>query len=170
MRKNNVKQLIFVTESDIDYGYLQNTIKSFYDISDTRIDKIYAGSKTKLLESRIETLIEEKKNHFDDDNKGISKVVFCYDIDDISKLKEHEENNKKIEEHCKEKGYDTIWFCRTVEEVYLGKIVSDNEKRKEMMKYIRTHDNDLAIMNKPTTKHKYNSNQIVVLDLYLNKK
>ena len=84
--------------------------------------------------------------------------------------KEMEKLSDTMQSERTEKGYDTIWFCRTVEEVYLGKIVSDNEKRKEMMKYIRTHDNDLAIMNKPTTKHKYNSNQIVVLDLYLNKK
>ena len=168
MRKNDVKQLIFITESDIDYGYIYNTLKSFYDLSDTRVDKIYAGGKNKLLDPGIETKIKEKMENFED-VEGISKVVFCYDTDDFAKLKIHEENNKKIEDYCKSKGYDTIWFCRTVEEVYLGKIIN-NDKKQEMIKYVRTHDEDHSILNKPTTKFKNNSNQIEIFDKYLFRK
>lgn len=34
-------------------------------------------------------------------------------------------------EYCNNKGYDFTWFCKDVEQVYIGKRVVDSQKKKE---------------------------------------
>ena len=38
---------------------------------------------------------------------------------------------KNAKQYCDEKDYEFVWFCKDIEQVYIGKKVADNDKKKE---------------------------------------
>ena len=42
---------------------------------------------------------------------------------------------KNTRQYCKEKGYEFVWFCKDIEQVYIGKRVADKDKKKEAAKF-----------------------------------
>lgn len=65
------------------------------------------------------------------DYAGDTKVIYCIDTDSFEMNQDHARELKEINEYCNKNGYDMIWFCHEVEEVYLGRRVSDKQKVKE---------------------------------------
>ena len=61
-----------------------------------------------------------------------SLLSFCdeYDnkIEDLTFL-------KTVKKYCDDRGYDFIWFCKDVEQVYIGKRVDNSKKKNESTKF-----------------------------------
>lgn len=38
---------------------------------------------------------------------------------------------KEAKKYCKDRGYEFVWFCKDIEQVYIGKRVDDSQKKKE---------------------------------------
>ena len=42
---------------------------------------------------------------------------------------------KDAKKYCDDKGYDFVWFCKDVEQVYIGKKVNDSQKKDVAAKF-----------------------------------
>ena len=158
-----IKQLVFVTESDIDWMYINSTIRAIYDVRDIRLDHVSMNGKNNYNKKNVVTKINKAKAGID----GESVVVYCYDTDDINANPNDAKFDKEITKHCKNNGYGLVWFCRDIEEVFLETRVEQNEKLREAKNYVR------KIKSNPyqktnicsTNKTNKNSNLLVVLKI-----
>ena len=79
---------------------------------------------------------------------------------------------KKLIEFTKSKSFEFIWFCRCVEEVYVGMCVSDEEKTSTAIRF--RSKNMIDSINKERLEYneayKCTSNILNVLNKYLIKK
>ena len=72
----------------------------------------------KLIYKKVEAqLIVFERNRFYDD-------LIVRSIQDAKHMRE-------AKQYCDRKGYDFVWFCKDVEQVYIGKRVDDSQKKKE---------------------------------------
>ena len=106
------------------------------------------------------------------DYAGDTKVIYCIDTDSFEMNQDHARELKEINEYCNKNGYDMIWFCHEVEEVYLGRRVSDKQKVKEAGDFRRKNmisniSEDLLRCTEIRTRA---SNILTVLDKYLPRK
>ena len=75
---------------------------------------------------------------------------------------------KKVRQYCAEQKYDFVWFCKDVEQVYIGRKVDDSQKKKEAAtfkarKQISTVDSKKLLIN----NYQINTSNIMsVLDHY----
>lgn len=129
-------QFIFVVETNSkcqsDWIYIKDTIEQFYSYNRTQVklNKVYMDGKGnyKKKQKEIQKQISQykaasKSNH--------SKVIYCFDCDDYdfdSEVRNFLENAQK---YCAENGYEFVWFCKDIEQVYLGKQVEDAHKKAE---------------------------------------
>lgn len=60
-----------------------------------------------------------------------SKVIYCFDCDNFDTNAEDENFLKNAKQYCEENGYEFVWFCRDIEQVYIGKQVEKSQKRTE---------------------------------------
>ena len=162
-------QLIFVVEaskeSKSDFYYISETLKEFYNILGHKITPIYMEGKGNFNKK------QEEINKNTSKYKGVSKIFFCYDIDNptspIYSL------NKSIEVYAKAKGYETIWFYENVEQVYIKNDVHDSEKTKTAKKFV-AHNLIRSVVEKDLSQtiisRKRSSNILTVIDKYLQRK
>ncbi len=64
-----------------------------------------------------------------------SKVIYCFDCDEYDNKNEDLTFLKTVKKYCDDRGYDFVWFCKDVEQVYLGKKVDNSQKKKESAKF-----------------------------------
>ena len=126
-------QMIFCVETnkraDTDSIYLSEIISHFYRLNNqTKISKVYMGTKSKYQAKDVLREIDNKTKAF---VIGETKVVYCIDTDDYEKSQEQENQFHSIEQFCNVNDYDLIWFCHDVEDVFLGKRISDSLKVRE---------------------------------------
>jgi len=135
----NSKQIILVLESkshnDSDYMYVRTFIrKQLKDKTNIKNTSLPMNGKdnynSKSLQSRIKQEIKKYKH-------GKSVVLIGYDTDNIDMVSKDDLYDKRITEFCKLKGYYPVFFCRDVEEVFLGKRISKN-KTKEAIRFLRS--------------------------------
>ena len=121
-------QLIFVVEANksckSDWIYIKSTIDYFYEYNRTglKLSPVYMDGKGnyKQKEKEVKSLISQ----YSKASKGNkSKVIYCFDCDEY--------DNK----YCDDRGYDFIWFCKDVEQVYIGKRVDNSKKKNESTKF-----------------------------------
>ncbi len=100
---------------------------------------------------------------------GESVVVYCFDTDDYDINQEHSVFLNKVEAYTRDNGYELVWFCHDVEEVFLGKRIPDCEKVREASAYARKHLIDKVQKSnlKSDSKTKFKSNIMIILDKYL---
>ena len=84
-----------------------------------------------FLKGKIEALkksfVEEKnKTDYDSVKKRIENGI--NKIEDLTFL-------KTVKKYCDDRGYDFIWFCKDVEQVYIGKRVDNSKKKNESTKF-----------------------------------
>lgn len=109
-------QFIFVVETNkkykSDWIYIKDTIDYFYEYERTQVkfSPVYMDGRGKYRkkEKEVKSLISQYKAT---SKSNQSRVIYCFDCDD---------NN-----------YDFVWFCKDVEQVYIGKKVDDSKKNKE---------------------------------------
>lgn len=128
-------QLILVVEANrsckSDWIYIKSTIDYFYQYDRTKLklSPVYMDGKGKYKkkEKEINSLISQYSKALKE-NK--SKVIYCFDCDEYDNKTEDLTFLKTVRKYCDDKGYDFIWFCKDVEQVYLGKKMDNSQKRK----------------------------------------
>jgi hypothetical protein len=168
-----MKLVIICVESDkkanTDPSYIDKAIKKFYVIDNTvKLSYQYLGGKGNYNRKGLLTEINKlrKTSHFE-----TSHVVYCIDTDDLNDQDAIRENGK-IEDFCKSKGFEFVWFCRDVEEVFLHKQIFDVNKVAEAKKFARDPCLSKATKDSLSAKTctRYKSNLLQVLDKFMTKK
>ena len=124
-------QLIFVVETDkrckSDWIYIKSTLNHFYQYNHTQVKltPIYLSGKDKYKSKEKE--INSKIKQF----RGNSKVLMCVDCDDYDTNPYDRQFLYKVKEYCNDKGFIFVWFCKDIEQVYLGYKIESNLKKKK---------------------------------------
>lgn len=171
-----MKQLIFVVETNkvvkTDEIYIKSILNSYYDLkknNNVKVQFVYMNGKTKYQNKKVIREI----NHFVTENKnGDNIVIYCFDTDRIDNDADEKKFFDSAMNYCKMKNYELIWFCYTIENVFLGRIVKDKEKRKESITYAKKEiDFDETFINNlsATTQTECKSNILSILNKYLSK-
>ena len=58
-------------------------------------------------------------------------VLYCFDCDDYDSNVADLNFLEEVRQYCRKQCYEFIWFCKDVEQVYLGKRINDSQKKKE---------------------------------------
>ena len=164
-------QMIFCVETnkkaDTDSIYLMDAIRHLYIINNqVKISKVYMGSKSKYKSKSLMKEISEKTIAI---KSGEKKVIYCIDTDEFEKNKKHEKELDDIRQFCEEHGYELLWFCHDVEEVFLGKTISDAQKVQEAEAFRRKRKiEEIQVeMLSSSVKRAHTSNLVQILDKYL---
>lgn len=167
-------QMIFCVETnkkaDMDSIYISETLKSIYEIDNkVKINKVYLEKKSKYNAKDVSREIESKIKAF---TIGETKVIYCIDTDAYEANYEHKRELEDIAHFCQDKGYELVWFCHDVEEVYLGKKVSDSQKVSEAATFRRKKSIENIHIDKLSSNvmRKGASNILKILDKYLKRK
>lgn len=137
-------QLIFVVEANksckSDWIYIKSTIDHFYEYDRTKVklSPVYMDGrgKYKKKEKEVNSLISQ----YSKAAKGNqSKVIYCFDCDKYDNKNDDLNFLKTVKKYCDDKGYDFIWFCKDVEQVYLGKKVDNSQKKRESARFKRNN-------------------------------
>ena len=101
-----------------------------------------------------------------------TRVIYCIDTDAYETNYEQKKELDDIKSFCEKNGYDLIWFCLDVEEVFLGKQVESSHKVKEAGAFRSSRGIERVREEKLTVKEIRNkcSNFLRVLDRYLERK
>lgn len=186
-------QLIFVVETNkkckSDWIYIKDTIDKFYlyDRSNVKLSTVYLDGKTKYTDNGKEKEVEKllkQYNNASTENKSV--VIYCFDCDDYDTKPDDKTFLKGIKQFCKNKNeeeeqkakndkrdwkvkYEFVWFCKDIERVYLGREVSDKEKKKESEKFkekkLINNVNELKLSERGYKNN--SSNILTVLDKYI---
>lgn len=103
---------------------------------------------------------------------GETKVIYCIDTDDYEKNIEHENELNDIMQFCQKNSYELIWFCHDIEDVFLGKKISDSQKVQEAGAFRRKRKIEEISLDalSITTKRVHTSNILTILDKYLSRR
>ena len=129
-------QLIFVVETNkkcnSDWIYIKDTIEQFYEYDRTqlKLSVVYMDGKGKYKKKvkEIEKLISQYKAA---SKKNKSKVFYCFDCDEYDNRQEDGIFLEEARIFCGNNDYEFIWFCKDIEQVYIGKKVENSKKKKE---------------------------------------
>lgn len=129
-------QLIFVVETNkscnSDWIYIKETIEQFYSYERTQIKftPIYMDGKGNYIKKQKE--VEKKiKQYSATSDKNQSRVIYCFDCDEYDRKQEDLNFLNDAKLFCQNAGYEFVWFCKDIEQVYIGKQVDDSMKKKE---------------------------------------
>ena len=152
-----------------DYVYIKDTIDHFYDMDKRMpINTVFMGGKNQYQTHNV----KRKINEFIKNYPGQSRVLFCIDTDRIDRNPAQVEDFKKVTSYCAQQGYELIWFCHDIEEVYLGSSVIKKDKVSKakdfrVKKGIETVNVSKLNGLKPNA---YTSNIMCILDKYMPRK
>lgn len=169
------KQLLFCVETsskaETDIVYIRETISNYYDLGNNiRIRFICFEGKGNYKKKDILKKIAEQVKRYK--AIGTSHVIYCIDTDrydtDPVQLRELDE----IKHYCEQQGYDLIWFCRDVEDVFWGEQIHKDEKTRMAIKFRSSRQirnvEDQKLRCEDYARHK--SNILHVLDKHLYRK
>lgn len=167
-------QMIFCLETNkranTDYIYIKETMDFLYQKNNQiKISPVYMDGKTKYQSKSVLREIHKREKAF---ISGKTKIIYCIDTDEYENNIEHANIFRDIQIFCEENGYELIWFCHDVEEVFQGKKISDSQKVREAGAF----RNKKMIMEIPPERLKekvvkpHTSNIVNILDQYLKRK
>lgn len=167
-------QMILCVETnrraDTDYIYISETIKHLYKTDkQITINKVYMGSKTKYKSKEVLRNIKQLTKDF---TIGETRVIYCVDTDAYETDVEHKKVFDDISRFCEENGYELIWFCHDIEDVYIGKKISDSQKVQEAGAFRKKNKiNEMELDQLSSDKMRvHTSNILCILDKYLSRK
>lgn len=139
--------LIFVVETneknDSDKMYISKYLTTRYPQvsldSSIVVKWVYMNGKTNYSKKGVENKVKDYKSRYDKYHPGNNDVyvIYCIDIDDLSN-KDCVRLNSEVIEYCKTKQYRLIWFNKTIEHVFLGKIIHQSKNKKKESKEFLT--------------------------------
>ena len=104
--------------------YIKDTIEHFYafDRTQVKLSVVYMDGRGNYekKEKDVQNLISQYKAA---SKKNQSRVIYCFDCDNFDTNAEDENFLKNAKQYCEENGYGFVWFCRDIEQVYIGKQV-----------------------------------------------
>lgn len=137
-------QFIFVVETNkacnSDWIYIKDTIEHFYAYNRTKVklSVVYMDGRgnynSKKKEKEIQKLISQYSSTSRNDQHQ-SKVIYCFDCNEYNNNPDDSKFLKDAKKYCDDKGYDFVWFCKDVEQVYIGKKVNDSQKKDVAAKF-----------------------------------
>ena len=168
-------QLIFCIETrskkGSDWVYIAQTIDNYYQrdraIKQSKVPMNgKMGMNSPKVKRKVDQLIREYKSN------GESRIIYCVDTDDWKSDPEQQKDWQKIQAFCKNRGYDLVWFCRDIEEVFLGFRIDSSVKAEHAAQFrrgkgIQKIGSDR--LSREIVKERY-SNILLVLDQYLERK
>ena len=103
---------------------------------------------------------------------GKTHVIYCIDTDRYDSDPGQQAELKEISQFCKDNGYDLIWFCRDVEDVFWGEQVpnADKTRRAAQFRSSRRIEEIEDSRLKCSIYIRHYSNILKVLDEYIEKK
>ncbi|MBO4695193.1 MAG: hypothetical protein J5656_04645 [Clostridia bacterium] len=155
------------SKSKTDVFYINKILQTIYVIdNETKIDYVYLDGKHKYKNKTVLDSIRKKSKNF-----ANIHIIYCIDTDDIFTNPKHIALNEEISQYCAVNNYDLVWFCRNVEEVFLGKIIKDKDKVKEAKKFgaLKEIDNSIIKSLDATIQAKRKSNLMLVFNNYFKK-
>lgn len=170
-----MKLIILCVETDekakTDCAYIDSAIKYFYkDDNDIKRCYKYLEGKGNYKDKRILKEIEKEKKRAMSQNRErfSSHVIYFIDTDKCEADEESRKINQKIEIFCREQGFEFLWFCRDIEEVFLHQEI-DKAKKVEISKTFKRNGG----LGKATLKSlsakvisRYKSNFLCVMDQF----
>lgn len=165
-------QLLFCVEADkrskTDWVYIKSVIDKYYEINNSiSIKPIYMGGKTNYRRSKIITEIKTAVKQFK--RTGSTTVIYCIDTDDWDINPDRSREYEEIKEYCCEKGYDLVWFCKDVEDVFWENRIHSSDKTEAAQRF-RSQNQIDCVTEKALLNSKLKigcSNILLVLDNYL---
>ena len=162
-------QLIFAVETNkkcnSDWIYIKDTIEHFYAYERTqlKLSVVYLDGKgnysSKKKQKEIDSLISQYRAT---SKTNQSKVICCFDCDEYDSKQEDLKFLEDAEKFCKDKGYGFVWFCKDVEQVYIGKRVAAMQKKKEAAKFAEKKQiNTVDPENLTAVKYRVNRSNIM---------
>lgn len=168
-------QLIFVVETNkkcnSDWIYIKDTIEHFYSYERTQIklSVVYMDGKGNYNSRKKEKEIQNYIAQYSVTSKtNRSSVICCFDCDDYDSKSDDFNFLKDAQDYCETQNYKFVWFCKDIEQVYIGKRIDDSLKKKEAAKFkakklIQTVDDQKLLAR----KYKIHASNILnILDEY----
>ncbi|MCI9386160.1 MAG: hypothetical protein HFH77_07380 [Lachnospiraceae bacterium] len=115
----------------------------------------------------------ETNKKADTDSIYISELVnYFYVLNNQIKISKVYMGTNKISQFCKENGYDLVWFCHDVEEVFLDNKIPDSQKVQEAGAFRRKKGIQEIPLDKlaSSVMRIHTSNIMQILDKYLERK
>ena len=135
-------QLIFVVETNkkcnSDWIYIKETIEHFYlyDRIKVKLSVVYMDGRGNYSSNKKEREIKGYISQYRATSKtNKSKVIYCFDCDEYINNPEDLKFLEKAKKYCDDHEAEFVWFCKDVEDVYLGKQVDRSEKTKEAVRF-----------------------------------
>lgn len=153
-----------------DYVYFKSILSRFYKERGTGISIKPVFMNGKGNYDNVESKIRELIKQYD----GVHKVIYFFDIDNTNLNYDQEELNNNINEYCKSRNYEVVWYNKTIEDVLIGKVIT-KEKTKIANKFfssnrINSINEELLNVSKFELITSKKSNVKYILDKYLIKK
>ena len=122
-------------QADTDYQYIRETIRQFYiEPSNIVIRPVYMESKSRYNSRSVQEQIRKQTM-----NSTENSVIYFIDTDDWDVSADDQKLLKQIQEYCTVHGYDFVFFCKDVEDVYLGRRKKKKKKVSAIKKFKSTH-------------------------------
>lgn len=117
-----------------DYVYFKSILSRFYKERGTGISIKPVFMNGKGNYANVESKIRELIKQYD----GIHKVIYFFDIDNTNLKYDQKELNNDINEYCKSRNYEVVWYNKTIEDVLIGEVVT-KDKTKIANKFFSTN-------------------------------
>lgn len=132
--------LIFVIETtesnDSDKMYISKYLNTRFpqltSESDIVVNWVYLNGKANYKKANIEKKIKYYESRYLTYHPGSNDlyVLYCIDIDAVDTNKDNIKLNKEINEYCSINGFNLIWFNKTIEHVFLGRLIHQAKNKK----------------------------------------
>lgn len=153
-----------------DYVYFKSILSRFYKERGTGISIKPVFMNGKGNYDNVESKIRELIKQYD----GVHKVIYFFDIDNTNLNYDQKELNNDINEYCKSKNYEVVWYNKTIEDVLIGEVIT-KDKTKIANKFFSTNrinsiNEEMLNVSKFELITSKKSNVKYILDKYLIKK
>ena len=164
-------QLIFVVETNrqcnSDWIYIKDAIEHFYQYekSQLKFSPVYMDGKGKYRQKEKQ-INQLKKQYNSQTQNNDTKVIYCFDCDNYDTNAQESIFLETAKKYCEERNYEFVWFCKDIEQVFIGQQISNSQKKNEAVKFkrqnqIQSVDHDRLLS---TTFRQGYSNFMMVLD------
>ena len=165
------KRILFCVETtrraDTDYGYIQDTIRHYYEESSKIVTRpVYMESKSRYNSRSVQEDIKKQSGMAD------TVVIYCIDTDEYDVSDNDRQLLEQIRNYCRKKGYEFVFFCKDVEDVFCGHSVPKTQKGQAIRKF-RTSKSIEKIDENSLRRDEYQvhcSNILNVMDRYWKRK
>ncbi len=138
-------QIVVVVEANeksrSDYIYIRSVLEKWYNLhllNNVKISPVFMCGRGNFDKKKVANEIKSYKKRYS--SVGSTYVIYCFDTDKYDSNPDDQKQLAKERAFCKDNGYEFVWFCHDIEEVFLGKSIVDSEKTDRARKYASNHE------------------------------